>query len=231
MATMIDIIGALFIGGFLLLIALTATDNATTEFFNYNYDAIIQQNLARVSSTIQYDLRKMGYGIPEYDYQKILQIATGNHLKFISHLNSDPEARVNISAVAWLDNIVDSIEYVLQPMDSIDYYDTTVTTYSLVRIVKIPPNYTHRMIVGVIGNAQMFRYLDQLGQEVAFIPATKMIEVTLTAFDPRIFLSRDWIDSKLNEISNAEYRKRELRRLLRASYWRQTRLISRNLRR
>jgi hypothetical protein len=87
------------------------------------------------------------------------------------------------------------------------------------------------MIVGVIGNAQMFRYLDQLGQEVAFIPATKMIEVTLTAFDPRIFLSRDWIDSKLNEISNAEYRKRELRRLLRASYWRQTRLISRNLRR
>jgi hypothetical protein len=109
MATMIDIIGALFIGGFLLLIALTATDNATTECFNYNYDAIIQQNLARVSSTIQYDLRKMGYGIPEYDYQKILQIATGNHLKFISHLNSDPEARVNISAVAWLDNIVDSI--------------------------------------------------------------------------------------------------------------------------
>jgi hypothetical protein len=231
MATMIDIIGALFIGGFLLLIALTATDNATTEFFNYNFDAIIQQSLARVSTTIQYDLRKIGYGIPEDQRQTILQIATGNHLKFLSHLNSDPEARVGITAVGWLDNVVDSIEYVLQPLDSVNYYDTTVTTYSIVRIIKIPPNYTHRMTVGVIGNAQMFRYLNKMGQEVAYIPATRMVEVTLTAFDPRIFLSRDWVDSKLNEISNAEYRKKELRRLLRASYWRQTRLISRNLER
>ena len=46
MATLIDIIGGIFVGGFLLLIALSATDTATTEFFNYNSDAIMQQNLA-----------------------------------------------------------------------------------------------------------------------------------------------------------------------------------------
>ena len=78
MATLIDIIGGIFIGGFLLLIALSATDTATTEFFNYNSDAIMQQNLAKTSKIIQYDLRKMGYGIPEAAQDSILNVATGN---------------------------------------------------------------------------------------------------------------------------------------------------------
>jgi hypothetical protein len=229
MATLIDIIGGIFIGGFLLLIALTATDTATTEFFNYNSDAIMQQNLAKTSEIIQYDLRKMGYGIPEGDQNTILNVATGNRLKFLTHLNSDPEARVDIAAVATIDNIVDTIEYVALPFDSVDYYDTTVTTYRIQRTLKISPNYRHTMTVGVIGNQRVFRYLNYLGDETAYIPATRMVEVTLTAFDPRVFLSRDWVDSKLTDPSNAELRKKELRRLLRASYWRQTRLISRNL--
>ncbi len=58
-----------------------------------------------------------------------------------------------------------------------------------------------------------------------------MVEVTLTAYDPRVVLSKDWVDSRLNEIGNEDFRKQELRRLLRASYWRQTRLISKNLKR
>lgn len=228
---MIDIIGGIFIGGFLLLIALSATDTATTEFFNYNSDAIMQQNLATTSEIIQYDLRKMGFGIPEAAQGTILQVATGSHLKFLAHLNSDPDATVDIAAITTFDNIVDTIDYIALPFDSMDYYDTTVTTYQIRRTLRISPNYSHTMTIGVIGNQQVFRYLDQIGNEVAYTPATRMVEVTLTAFDPRIFISRDWIDSKLNDISNKEFRIRELRRLLRASYWRQTRLISRNLRR
>lgn len=231
MATMIDILGGIFVGGFLLLIALTATDTATTEFFNYNSDAIMQQNLARTSEIIQYDLRKMGFGVPEALQGTILQVATANRVKFLAHLNSDPDAKVNIPGVNTIDNIVDTIEYVALPFDSMTYYDTTVTTYQVRRTLRISPNYSNTMTVGVIGNQRMFRYLDQIGQEVAFIPATRMIEVTLTAFNPRIFLSRDYVDSRINDITNAAFRKRELRRLLRASYWRQTRLISRNLRR
>jgi hypothetical protein len=231
MATLIDIIGGIFIGGFLLLIALSATDTATTEFFNYNSDAIMQQNLARTSEIIQYDLRKMGFGIPEAFQSTILNVATSNRLKFLAHLNSDPDATVNIAAVTTFDNIVDTIEYVALPFDSVTYYDTTVTTYQIQRTLKISPNYSHTMTVGVIGNQQVFRYLDQIGNETAFIPATRMVEVTLTAFNPRIFLSRDWVDSKLTDPTNVAVREKELRRLLRASYWRQTRLISRNLRR
>jgi hypothetical protein len=231
MTVVLDVIGGLLIGGFLLLIALTAVDTATTEFFNYNADAIQQQNLARTSDVIQYDLRKMGFGIPEAQQGTILQVATATHVKFLAHLNLDPDARMPIPGFGTIDAIIDTIEYMTVPLDSVDYYDTTVTVYQVRRTVKISPNYSSTMGVGVIGNQEMFRYLDQIGNEVAVIPATKMIEVTLTAFDPRVFLSREWIDSRMNEISNSEFRLRELRRMLRASYWRQTRLISRNLKR
>ncbi len=231
MAVIIDIIGGIFIGGFLLIIALTATDTATTEMFNYNSDAIIQQNLANTSDVIQYDLRKMGFGIPEAKHGEILQVATPGHVKFLAHLNSDVDCRVHIPGVTAIDNVVDTIEYRVVPFDSMDYGDTTIVMYRLVRTLKISPSYTKSMGIGAIGNRNVFRYLDQIGQPVSLIMATRMIEVTLTAFNPRVFLSRDWVDSKINEKSNVEFRERELRRLLRASYWRQTRLISRNLRR
>jgi hypothetical protein len=231
MSVLIDIIGGLFIGGFLMLMALTATDTATTEFYNYNSDAIVQQNLARISDVIQYDLRKMGFGIPEQQSTTILQIAQPAHLKFLSQLNSDPDCMVHISGVSSIDHDVDSVEYMIVPFDSVDYGDTVIVTYRVRRNIFVSPGYHSSMTVGIIGNAQAFRYLDQIGRPVANINMTRMVEVTLTAYDPRIVLSTEWVDSRLNEISNVDFRKQELRRLLRASYWRQTRLISKNLKR
>ena len=230
MALVLDLIGGIFVGGFLLIIALSATDTATTEFYNYNSDAIVQQNLAQMSDVIQYDLRKMGFGIPEAEKTTILNISEPNRLKFLTHLNSDPDCKVNIAGLS-IDDIVDSVEYRVVPFDSIDYYDTVIVTYQVRRRLFISPNYTSEMSIGIIGNAEAFRYLDQVGNPVAFMAETRMVEVTLTAYDPRIVISRDWVDSRLNEIGNEEFRIRELRRLLRASYWRQTRLISKNLKR
>lgn len=230
MGTLIDILGGLFIGGFLLLIAMSASDTATTEFFNYNSDAIVQQNLTQLSRVIQYDLRKMGYNIPEARQTTILQVATPNHLKFLTHLNSSADCRLPVSGLG-LDDIADTIEYTITPFDSVDYGDTTVVIYQVVRSVKIPPNYSRTERVGAIGNADVFRYLDQIGNPVPVISATKMVEVTLTDFNPRVVLSRDYVDNRLSAIPDSTLRRRELRRLLRASFWRQTRLISRNLRR
>lgn len=230
MALVLDLIGGLFIGGFLIMIALSATDTATTEFYNYNSDALVQQNLARMSDIIQHDLRKMGFGIPEEQKNTILAISQPNHLKFLAHLNSDPDCKINISGLS-IDNIVDSIEYRVVPFDSIDYYDTIIVTYQVRRRLFVSPNYTNEMAIGIIGNPNAFRYLDQVGKPVAFMSETRMVEVTLTAYDPRVVLSKDWVDSRLNEIGNEDFRKQELRRLLRASYWRQTRLISKNLKR
>ena len=231
MGVIIDIIGALFIGGFLLIIALTATDTATTEFYNYNSDAIVQQNLAQMSDVIQYDLRKMGFGIPEAQKNTILQIATPSRLKFLSHLNSDPDCKVKIPSVTTIDKVVDSIEYNIVHFDSVDYGDTVIVTYAVRRRIFVSPNYQNNTNLGIICNQNAFRYLDQVGIPVTFLNQTRMVEVTLTAYDPRVVLSPDWVDSYINDISNKAFREKELRRLLRASYWRQTRLISKNLKR
>ncbi len=232
MSIVLDIVGGLFIGGFLMIIALTATDTATTEFYNYNSDAIIQQNLSSMSEVIQYDLRKMGFGIPEQFKSTILQTAQPSHLKFLAHLNSNPICKIGDPNVTTIDNIVDSIEYRVVQFDSIDYVDTMIVTYQIRRDIFVSPGYHSSIGIGIIGNQNAFRYLDQIGRPVAVINQVQMVEVTLTAYDPRIVLSTDWIDSKVNEVGyNEEFRKRELRRLLRASYWRQTRLISKNLKR
>ena len=84
--------------------------------------------------------------------------------------------------------------------------------------------------MGTIGNSDVFRYLDQLGDPVPIIQATRMVEVTLTAYNPRIILSPDMFSGG-NSAEDVEFRKQELRRLLRASFWRQTRLVSKNLKR
>jgi hypothetical protein len=231
MGIVIDIVGSIFVGGFLMLIALTATDTATTEFWNYNADAIVQQNLAQTSKVIQHDLRKMGFGIPEKQKSTILEIAEPSHLKFLTHLNRDNDAKIKIPAVTTIDNVVDSIEYIILPFDSVDYGDTTIVVYEVRRRIFVSSGYLNTSMVGSIGNAQAFRYLDQVGRPVAFTNQIRMVEVTLTAFDPRVVLSTEWVDSKMNDISDEAFRKRELRRLLRASYWRQTRLISKNLKR
>ena len=232
MSLVLDIIGGLFIGGFLMIIALTATDTATTEFYNYNSDAIVQQNLSRMSDVIQYDLRKMGFGIPEQFKNTILQVAQPNHLRFLSHLNSSPTCKIDDPNVTTIDNTVDSIEYRVVQFDSVDYGDTVIVTYQVRRDIYISPAYHTSIGIGIIGNPNAFRYLDQIGRPVATMSQIQMVEVTLTAYDPRIVLSTDWIDSRVNEVGyNEEFRKQELRRLLRASYWRQTRLISKNLKR
>jgi hypothetical protein len=232
MSLVIDIIGGLFIGGFLMIIALTATDTATTEFYNYNSDAIVQQNLARMSNVIQYDLRKMGFGIPEQFKTTILQTAQPNRLKFLSHLNSSPSCKIGDPNVTTFDNVVDTIEYSVVQFDSIDYIDTMIVTYQVRREISVSPGYNKTMGIGIIGNANAFRYLDQIGRPITVMSEVQMVEVTLTAYDPKVVLSTDWIDSRVNEVGyNEEFRKQELRRLLRASYWRQTRLISKNLKR
>jgi tetrahydromethanopterin S-methyltransferase subunit F len=153
-------------------------------------------------------------------------------LKFLAHLNSSPTCKIADPNVTTIDNIVDSIEYRVIPFDSIDYVDTVIVTYQVRREIFVSPGYNSTIGIGIIGNPNAFRYLNQIGKPVAVMSEVQMVEVTLTAYDPRIVLSTDWIDSRVNEVGyNEEFRKRELRRLLRASYWRQTRLISKNLKR
>ncbi|MDZ7262130.1 MAG: hypothetical protein ONB05_08505 [candidate division KSB1 bacterium] len=219
MTSLLDIIGGTVIGGLILLVALTATDRGTTDFFNFNSDAIVQNNLARMAYITEHDLRKMGFGIHEMQQATILQIATPQHLKFLSQLNYQTDV------------IADTIEYTIVPDDTIAYEDTSLVMYKVWRTVKISGQQPSTLMIGKIGNPEVFRYLDQIGNPVEIMQATKMVEVTMVAFNPRVVLSPELVCAQINAMEGKELRKKELTRLLRPSFWRQTRLVSKNLRR
>ncbi len=219
MTSLLDIIGASIIGGMVLLLALTVTDYGTREFFNYNSDAIMQANLAHMAHLAEYDLRKMGFGIDESQQSTILQIAQSDHLKFLTQLNYN------------VDTIPDTIEYKIIQAEVIDFGDTTLTMFNILRNVTVVQHSNESMNIGKIGNNNVFRYLNQIGEAVEIIQETKMVELTLITYEPRIILSPEFVTTKLNGIERADLRKRELQRLLRPSFWRQTRLVSKNLRR
>lgn len=221
-----DILVASMIGSVLLLIGIKAIDNATQHFINHNADAIAQVELADLNQILQEDLRKMGFGIPEYLQNTILVTAQPTHLKFLSNLNKERDYFFNIHGNLHVDGVPDTIEYVIAPFDTVVFIDTSLVMYSITRTVSVTQETPVSGIVGLIANNSVFRYLDQLGQPAPIVDATKMVEVTLISVNPDIYRS-----SELLAAANPDERMVMLQRLISASYWRQTRVISKNLRR
>jgi len=224
MQTMIDILGAMFIGAMLMLVALKAMDNGLQNFVNHNADAIVQSELATTSQILQNDLRKMGYGVPESQQGSILQIAQPTHLKYLSHLNHDIDY-LNPGG-SNIDNVIDTIDYNITPFDTVTFIDTSIVLFGVNRTIKVSGSSALSSVIGTTTEDTVFRYLNQAGIEVSMAQATKMVEVTLIAVNPNIYVSDEVLAA-----DNPQDRMVELRRLLRESFWRQTRVISRNLRR
>ena len=229
MGAMLDIITASMIGGFLMILLLTATDTITTESYNYNADAITQQNLSNIATIMQADIRKMGFNIPEGNKAQIVQIHDKNRLKFIAQLNEFQDYYMHEHGNLHMDGIPDTIEYSVQPFETITYWDTSIVMYQVNRRAVISQEGTDVSMIGVLGNSDVFRYLDKFENDTNNPVFIVIVELTLTAFDPRVVLSREYVESTVDTTKGKAYRDRELSRLLRPSYWRQTRLVSKNL--
>ena len=59
--TMLDIVGSMFIGGFLLLAAVHMNEKATKNTFESQENLTVQQNMTAIIENIQWDFRKIGY--------------------------------------------------------------------------------------------------------------------------------------------------------------------------
>lgn len=59
--TILDIIGAMVIGGILLLTLFRINDNTVQNFFYYNADFILQRDLVDIIMIVEGDLRRIGY--------------------------------------------------------------------------------------------------------------------------------------------------------------------------
>lgn len=206
--------GGMIIGSILLLIAMTAMDNAVCQFVNHNIDAIVQNELVETTGIMQYDLRKMGYGIPENQQANIIQIAQPTRVKFLANLNTSVDA------------IPDTIEYYIAPFDTITFIDTSFVLYGINRTVKVSGASAQSGQIGSIANNAVFRFLDQIGDSAEVNQSIKMVEVTIVAMNPNIYVSEEVLKA-----AGPEERMSELRKLVRQSYWRQTRVVSKNLRR
>jgi hypothetical protein len=57
----LDILGSIIIGGILLTTLFRMTDRATESTYNKTGDLTIQQNIASVVRTLEFDFRKIGY--------------------------------------------------------------------------------------------------------------------------------------------------------------------------
>ena len=215
----------------LLLIAMTASDTATREFFNQNSDAITQANLSQLSDVIGYDLKKMGFGILETD--TVIFAAGGTRLKFISQLNSHPNYRIDLSGMNFTDQIADTIEYTVTVADTISYGTVSITLFDINRRIRIPPSIDVNYVVGQTGNSNVFSFLDQMGSPTTNIASIANVEIQLSAFNSEVVLSPELVMENLDmgDATTQELQERELRLILRPAYWKQTRYSARNLKR
>lgn len=60
-STILDIIGALVIGGIMLLTLFRVNDNTVQNYFYYNSDFILQRDLVDIIMIVEGDLRRIGY--------------------------------------------------------------------------------------------------------------------------------------------------------------------------
>lgn len=229
MATFIDIISGIIIGGMLLLIALTVLGTGMQTSANHTAAEIVQLNLARSSQIMELDLQKIGFGIPEEDRSRVFRSATPSHVKVLAQLNREAETQIPVRGVTVFDNIPDTLEYRITLDDAITIGDSTLSIYKITRLVKIASIASDSSVIGKIATDNVFRLLSQIGTPASIPAETRILEVNLRAFNPQVILSPELVMTNV-QAGDLENRKRELQRILRGSYNRQIRIPLQNLR-
>jgi type II secretory pathway component PulJ len=89
-STILDIIGSIIMGGFLLLLLWKIDDSATQNVINNSQEVIMQQNLTTVATILENDFRRLAY-CAKYDTtiaQPITQ-ADSNSITFLADIDGD----------------------------------------------------------------------------------------------------------------------------------------------
>ncbi len=90
--TILDVVGSVIIGGFLMLILYRTNSSAVENTYNNGSDLTVQENLASVVEILENDFRKIGYcndwtKIP--DPTKAIIYADSTSIKFLTDINND----------------------------------------------------------------------------------------------------------------------------------------------
>ncbi|MBI5646563.1 MAG: hypothetical protein HY962_06490 [Ignavibacteriae bacterium] len=91
-STMLDIIGALMIGGFFMLSVVSYSIRTSEASYYYNDDVIVQRLLSEVSAQLENDFRRIGYcsdPLKLPDPSKSIIAADSTRITFLTDLESD----------------------------------------------------------------------------------------------------------------------------------------------
>ena len=201
-ATILDIIGSIIAGGFLLLILARTNASAIQNTYNNNSDLITQQNLSTVVMLLENDFRKIGYmgdwkKAGQIDPSKAILYADSIHIKFIGDINNNGV----MDTVYYYVGPTSELSGTPNPNDRILYRSVTSTNSSNNTLTKS----------GSMGITQFgLTYFDDFGHQLSFpitAPGT-IAEIQIT------------LQIQNTEAYNGQFV---------TSYWRQIRLAARNL--
>ena len=198
-STLIDLIGSMVVGGFLLLLLFRLNDATVENNYVYGGEAIAQANLVEVVQLVEHDFRKIGYckdwdELP--DPSKSILSADSNSIMFLTDENDDGK--------------VDTLHYYLGPATEL-----TKT-----------PNPNDRMLYRVKNNDAPLGsnlgvtqfdliFFDAMGTQLSF-----PITVPSSIYTMQINIKVEDVygyDRKHDEVKYS------------SAFWRQVRLASRNL--
>lgn len=201
MAVVLDLVGSFMIAGFVLMMGLRLNANVANSNQSYKADVIVQESLVSLVQSVEFDFRKMGYGVQ--DPTTVIRRADTTHIRFLSDVNND--------------GVVDTVEWYLggpivftpNPNDKILYRKVSSPTPGVSTLVGSLPGVTKFWM----------RYLNQEGEPAEVLSQIWIVETTMRVESPWKVQDREVVDQSYGLWGYS------------AAFWRQTRLASRNLRR
>jgi hypothetical protein len=111
-AMLIDVVGSVIVGGFLLTMIFRMNDAATMNTYNFSGELIVQENLVATVEVLEYDFRKIGYcenplALPKPEENAILYADT-SEIIFLTDILVGPNYLIG-------DGVLDTMHYYVGP--------------------------------------------------------------------------------------------------------------------
>jgi hypothetical protein len=119
-STILDILGSIILGGYLLLMIFRLDGTVTETVFTNGSELTVQENLTTLVGLLEYDLRKIGYcadplNMP--DPSKSILSATEHGIKYLVDINRDG----TVDTVEYYAGLASSLTSTPNPRDFIVY--------------------------------------------------------------------------------------------------------------
>jgi hypothetical protein len=204
MSVMIDLIGSVVIAGLVMLMGMRFNQTIVEASHASKAGLNVQESLVDIVQTIEYDFRKIGYGL--VDPKDAVVLADSERVRFRADM-------VDAAGRPRPDGIIDSVEWYVGPKIHRFPNDSVRVLYRRV-------NGGTPVGAAGLGVTQFkLRYLDQDGSPTNVLSRIWIIETTLRV-------------ESIYKVQDQVKRDEDYARMgFAAAFWRQTRLASRNIKR